>query len=158
MTGLALILQHQFDLLLAAESRLLKFDPHTGPDILSLHRPIVGSSATAAKEISENISENIREIHPGEIKSAGSTGSVEGGMTKLIILPPLLRIAQNRIGLRCLLEFLLGILVAGIHIRMIFFCQLSVSFLDLLLAGISVHAKDLIIISFLLCHSILLSH
>ena len=79
-------------------------------------------------------------------------------MTELVILPPLLRIAQNRIGLRCLLEFLLGILVAGIHIRMLFLCQLPVSFLDLLLAGISVHAKDLIIISFLLCHSILLSH
>ena len=56
----------------------------------------------------------------------------------------LLRIAQQVVGRRNLLELLLGLLIAGIEIRVQFFCQPPIGFLDLLLGGILFHAQRLI--------------
>ena len=91
-----------------------------GAQIRPLHRAIVCSpSGTASKQIPEQIAENISHILTAEIKAAKPAESASSGaafeccMAELIILLPLLRIAQYSIRFRRFLEFLLGSLIPG---------------------------------------------
>ena len=121
------------------------------PEIRSSLRSVVGSSGTAAAEqIAKNVAEYIAHICTAEIKAAktsGSAAALKSRMAKLIILPSLVRITQHRIGFRRLFKFCLCFLVPGIHIRMIFFGQLTVRFLQRILIRPSVHPEDFIIIT-----------
>ena len=57
---------------------------------------------------------------------------------------PLVGVAHEIIGGGDLLELLLGLLVAGIEIRMQLFRQAAIGLLDVLLGGILFHTQDLV--------------
>src|SRR5699024_7322000 len=124
--------------------------------ICAFHRTIVGTSSSAASEqIAENITEDITHIS-AEIKSAKAAGSsaraaLEGCMAELIILTPFFRVTEDAIRFGGFLKFCFCLFVAGIHIRMIFLCKLSVCFFQCGIIGSAVYAKDLVVISFF-CH------
>ena len=151
--GRAWILEIKCDLLLDAGDRFEECDPHAGADIGPLHRTVCRPASSAAEEISEQVSENIAEIGRIEIEAAKTAASVERRKTKLIVLRTLLRVAQDRIGLRGLLEFGFRILVAGVHVRMVFFGQFPVRLLYIFLGRVFGNSKHFIVITFLFSHN-----
>ena len=84
-------------------------------------------------------------------ESPGTAGAAvfKRGMAVLVIGPALVRITQDTVGLRRLLELFFRHFITGIQIRMIFFCQFSVRVLQSLIIRISVYSEHLIIIAFL---------
>ena len=148
-------------MLLAAKGRLLEGYVQSGLYILTLGGSVGIPSAAAGEEIAEaakaahtaeKISEDIAEI---AVVVAGTAGLIEGGMTKLVILGSLLLIGKHSVSFRSLLELFLGFLVSGIHIRMIFLGQLTVSAFQFLIRSRLLNAKYFIIVSFF-CHFLLL--
>ena len=92
--------------------------------------------------------------HPRAVKIetavARTAGAAERSVPELVVLLPLLRVRQDRIGLRCLLE-LLRSLFARVDIRVILFCELSVCFFQVVISGVLLYTEYLVVISFL-CH------
>ena len=71
---------------------------------------------------------------------------------KLIVELALFRILQNLVGFVDFLELLLGALVAGIEVRMVFFCKLLVSSGYRVLVCGTIHAQELVVILIGNCH------
>src|SRR5699024_7421155 len=72
---------------------------------------------------------------------------------KLVIAFAFFRVRKDVVGLVDFLELLLGGLVAGVQVRMVFFGQLAVGAFDLGLGGIFADPQHLVIITFF-CHRI----
>ena len=107
------------------------------------------SSAKSASECSsEQIVQNVVQI--AESAAEVRSRSVYACMSELVVLGLLVSIAEDRICLSCLLELLLGFLVARILVRVVFDGQFSIGLLYFLSCGILAHAQHFIIISF--CH------
>ena len=85
-------------------------------------------------------------------KTSGLTvaraGALQTGVAIAVVRRALLRIAQNAVGFRGLLEFLLGVRVLGVAVGVVQQRELAVRALDLLVAGIPANAKNLVVISF----------
>jgi hypothetical protein len=60
----------------------------------------------------------------------------------------LVGVGEDRVGLGGLLELLLGLLVAGIAIRVVLERQLAIRALDFLLGGGPRNAEDLVVVAF----------
>ena len=151
MTGLTLFLIGKFQFLCASKNCFLKSDPNTQTYIRTFLWTIVcASSGSSAKEIAKNIAEDIAHIHAGKIKTAGSATctAVECGMTKLIILTSLVRIAQYCVGFLRLFELFLAFLIARMQVRVVGLSQLAVGFFDLVLGCTLFDTEHFIIISF----------
>ena len=71
-------------------------------------------------------------------------------MAELVIFLTLFGVRQNIVGFRCLLEFLLGFFVAGIFVRVIFYGQFAISFLELIGTGGFAHTEHFVVIAFVL--------
>ena len=82
--------------------------------------------------------------------AAGASARIESRVAVLVVGGAFLRVAQGFISLAQFLEFFLGGLVTRIFVGMIFQGQLAIGLLDLLLAGIAVHAQNLVVVAF--CH------
>ena len=81
------IFKDNVQLFLAAKHCLFEGDPHALSDVHPLHRSLAGAaSSPAAKQITENIAENVAEIRAAEIEpaeSAGASGSsFKGGVDR----------------------------------------------------------------------------
>jgi len=61
----------------------------------------------------------------------------------------LLRVSEDLVRLCCLLELLLGLLVARIAVRVVFEHQMPVTFFYFPIRGVSVYAEDPIVVSLL---------
>ena len=116
------------------------------------------SSKTAAEASSEDVaelSEDVVHAHAAAFVEAASAATAEALRTHrvavTVVFLTLLLIAEDIVGLGSLLELLLGGLVAGVLVRVVFDGQLAVSFLDLVSRGCLAHPKDLVVISFF-CH------
>ena len=110
------------------------------------------AAAAAPEEIPEDVSNDIPEIHTAEIEASRTGGTVKCSMAKLVILAPLIRITENGIGFRSLLEFFLRLPVARIHVGMIFLCQSPICLFDRSIICILLNTKNLIIVPLLLSH------
>ena len=98
VTGGAFILQNNFQFLFTAKYSLFKSNVYSCSKVCAAHRAIIGtSSASAAKQISENISENVSHICAVKVKTAEAAGSAsavfKGRVTKLVILLSFIRVA-----------------------------------------------------------------
>ena len=71
----------------------------------------------------------------------------DAGMAETVVEAALLRVGQDRVGLGRLLELLFRLLVAGIAVRVMLERQLAVRALDLLVAGLTVDAQDLVVVT-----------
>ena len=151
--GLAALHRHGF---LAAEGGLREVHGHAGPDALApagSAAPLLAAAEAAAEEAAENVAQ-VAEIEAACPVSAALARAIVGvhpGEAELVIFLALIGIGQHLVGLVDLLELLLGLLVAGVHVRVILPGQLFVCFFDLVLAGALFNAQDLVIISFV-CH------
>ena len=150
------------DGLLTAEGRLFEADGHGQADALAPLGGVGVGAPSAAKTAAEEAAEDVAQVAEVEaaVESTAATGAEVGihtGVAKLVVPGLLVGIGQDLVGLVDLLEFLLGVFVAGVQVRMILPGHLFICFFDLILGRALGHAQDLIIISFLLCHNDLLS-
>src|SRR5581483_785189 len=76
---------------------------------------------------------------------------------ELVVNLPLLLVTQNVVGLGDLLELLFGLLIAGIHVGMVFARSLPERLADLVLRGRLLHAKSGVIIFVGRCWHLLLT-
>src|SRR5262249_17794143 len=74
----------------------------------------------------------------------GVETGLEGDVAELVVSSTLLCVGENGIGLRDLLEALLGSLVSGIHVGMVLARELAIRLGDRVLAGVSRDAEDLV--------------
>ena len=158
VAGLAVFIPLHRDGLLAAEGRFLKADGQGHADALApLGR--VGIGAPGAAEAAEETAEDVPQV--AEVEAAVESGTAAGaevgvhtGVTVLVVAGPLVGIGEDLIGLVDLFELLFRRLVAGVQVRVVFPGHFLICFFDLILRGAPGNAQDLIIISFLLCHSL----
>ena len=157
------LLEVDRDLLLAAEHCFLKGQAHRRADIGAFLRFVRGSRASppAGEEIAEDpsavpeqVAEDIAEVRGIAVEAAPSaaSGSVKGCVSELVVLPSLLRIAEDRIGFAGFLEFCFRLLVPRIRVRMVLFGQSPVCFFQRCFVRILRDAQHLVIIPFLFCH------
>ena len=131
-------------------------------DICSLLRAVATSSAaaSAAKEVkstaasSKEAPKDISKIYITKVKSACSRSAsiAESSVSELVVLFPLFIITKYCISLRSLFKLSLRLLITRIGIRMILLSKHSVRFLQFISRRILSNTKNLIIISFLICH------
>ena len=125
-----------------------------------------GRAAKAAKPAeataAEQIAKDITQVHTAcaakaaTEAAAGLAGPIVGidpSETELVIALALVRVGKNIVGLVDLLELFLGILIAGVQIRVVLFGQLAVGAFDLGIGGIFADPQHLVVISFF-CHRI----
>ena len=68
-------------------------------------------------------------------------------MSELVVFLSLFRIGKNAVSLGCFLKLCFRLLISGVHIGMVLFCQLTVSRLYCSFVRILIYAQYLIIIS-----------
>ena len=133
------------DLLVAAESRLLKGQIQPSHHIFTpagtAGTAAAGRTAAAAEQVTENVAEvtetakacPVKSAEPGTAESStAGTGCVVGvntGKAILVIAGALVVVTQHLIGFAHLFEFLLGFLVTGVAVRVVFHGQLAVGLL-----------------------------
>ena len=152
---------------LKAAHRIEEIDFHTRLDVLAARRSALRSralpenSAEAAKKIAEIV----------HVKFVGTTGALrllaplliaprligikpggEAALAEFIIKFSFLFVAQNIVGNREILEFILGVFVARIDVGMIFARKLAVGLADIVVGSAALDAKNLIVIA--ICHCI----
>ena len=82
--------------------------------------------------------------------TGGSLG--ESGVAEPIVSRTFVRIHQYIVGFADLFEFIFGVRIFRIFIRMKFDCELAIGALDLLLGDISLHPEDFIVITLFCRH------
>ena len=112
------------------------------------------STAEPTESTSEEVVEDIVEVTESAAEVRTGLASYSG-MSEFVIFCPFVGIAQYGICLGCLLEFLLGLLVARVLVRVVLYSFLPVCFFYFVEACVSVHAKHLVVISFF-CHVLFL--
>ena len=114
----------------------------------SLFEKIVKDAATSA---AEHLAEDFkRVVEPASwistARSRARTGT-KSGVTEAVISSAFLRIAEGFVGFAKFLEFFLGILVAGILVRMILERELAVSLFNFFFRSIPQNAEHLVVIA-----------
>ncbi len=159
MASIALLHPLQRDLFLTAKSCFLKGNGKAHPQALS---PLGAGAAggAAAKAAAEEAAEDVPQIAKVEAAletAAETTGAcaiagIHPGKAELVVALALVAVAEDLIGLVDLLESGLGLLVAGVQVRVVLLGQLPVGLLNLCLCGALLDAQDFIVVSFLFCH------
>ena len=150
------------DLLVAAEGRFLESQVQPGHDVLTpagAALAAASSAAAAAEQVTEDVTQVTEPAEPAKaIEAAVATGTagrvvgIHAGKAVLIIPGPLFVIGQHLVGLAHFLELLLGFLVAGVPVGMVFHGCLSISPFDFIGAGALLNAQHLIVITLVICH------
>jgi hypothetical protein len=96
-----------------------------------------------AKHVPEGVENVLHVLEPGV-----STASREAGMTIAIISRPLVRIAENLIGLGCQLEAGSGLRIIRIAVRVVLDGQLAVSRGDFSVGSVPLHAQHFVVFGF----------
>ena len=165
LAGGALLAALHVELLLAAEGRFGKGDGHAGADALAPLGCVgvapLGAAKAAAEEAAEKVAqiaevEARRAVAPTGAACACTVAGVNAREAKLVVPGLLVGVGQHLVGLVDLLELLLGLLVAGVHVRVVLAGQLFICFFDLVLRRALADAENLVIISFFLSHVICL--
>jgi hypothetical protein len=144
------------NLLFGAQHGLLEGNLHVVTKVGAALRPggitplaaeqlVEDAARAAAKDFAENFK---RVVESAAAKTTRARARVKGGVAVLVVSGALLRVAQRFIGFAQFFELLLGSLVARILVGMIFDGQFPIRLLDFLLAGVAVHAEDLVVIAF----------
>ncbi len=89
----------------------------------------------------EKLTQNVAEVETAGIEPA-SGGRLQSLVAEPVVGRALLRIAQNAIGFRGFLEFLLGFLIVGIAVGMMLESELTIRALDLLVVGVTPNAQS----------------
>ena len=164
-----LLLTGDGDVLLAAMHRLVKRQGDAHPDVLALAGGVgvrrTARAAKTAEAAAKDVAENIAKVNTVAAKAAetakaagaaavlGSVVGVNTGKAVLVVELALLRVRKHLVCLVDLLELFLGILVAGVIVRVVLHGQLAVSLFDLRVGGRLGYTQHFVVITFLLCHN-----
>ena len=163
VTGLTGLSAGQLNGLLTAEGRLLKGDGQVDPQGLTLLGGVgllltAETAAKAAEAAAKEGAEDVAQVTHVKAAAAKATAAakvgIDASVTELVITRALLLVRQHLVGLVDLFELGLGLFVAGVHIRVVFFGLLTVGLFDLFVRGALFHAQDFVIIPFILCHTL----
>lgn len=138
------ILEREFDL--DTEIRAM----HDGAALLTGGSAEAAEAAEAtgsAEEVAEDIAELREDVVHVHTLTAEAALAVDAGMAELVVASLLVGVAEDIVGLGSLLEFFLGILVAGVTVGVIFEGQLTVGLFQIVGGGVLVDAENLIIIA-----------
>jgi hypothetical protein len=107
-------------------------------------RPAPGAAGRAAEEVRQDVAE-AAEVRPARAAATGERAAGAEHRAAPVVLPPLLLVGQDVIGLRDRLEALLGPgLLVGV--RVMAARELAVGLLDVVLGGLLVDAQDLVVV------------
>ena len=112
------------------------------------------AEASAAEDVAE-LGEDVLHREAARAEAAKAAAGEALGthvVAELVIFLTFLRVGEDVVSLRRLLEFLLGGLVAGVAVGMVFEGKLAVGLLQVVGADVFVNAKDLVVISFGVSH------
>ena len=152
----AFLIAHQIDFLFTAAVSFVQRDGNIVAQIVARNRAVAAATRAAAKEAGENIvyikPEAAAAAKAAEIAvAAAAAEALRAIVAELIVLRALLRIGKHLIGLVDLLKFFLRILIAGVDIWMVLFCQRAVRLFNCGFIRTLFNAQHLVIIS-LGCH------
>src|SRR5208282_3563966 len=98
-----------------------------------------------AEDVRENFLEALREVEAAE---ASALRALKSGVPIAIVLRAALRVGKDLVGLVQLLETFLGLFVAGIAVGMELYREAAIRLLEIVLAGASWDAEDVVVITF----------
>ena len=123
---------------------------------------LTGRAAKAAETTAKDITEDIAQIDPIAAKAAeaaraaavlGCIAGIHTGKAVLIVQLALLRVRKHLVGFIDFLELFLGILIAGVVVRVVLHGQLAVSLFDLRIGGRFGYSQHFVVIALFLCHN-----
>ena len=154
------VLAH-LELLGDAAGHVLKRQFHLEPQVAAAVDALLIAAATAEPESAEPAAvaaedvaehgENVVHVHAGTAAEPAESAALRAVEAELVVLLTLLGVVQHLVSLGGLLECLLGCLVAGVAVGVVFDGQLAVGLLDVVFRGVLGDAQYLVVISFL-CH------
>ena len=118
-------------------------------------------AAEAAKATAEDIAKNVAQIHTIAAKTAKAAGAaavlccisgVNTGKAVLVVQLALFRVRKHLVCLVDLLELCLGVLIAGVIVRVVLHGKLAVCLFDLGIACALGYPQHFVIITLFLCH------
>src|SRR5262245_3745383 len=129
---------------LLAPEGLLEREFEVVTQIVAAARP-----APPAHDFAEHLVEDVGEASGAEAETTWMSAALfKSGMAKAIVSRTLLIVFEDVVGFVEVLEFLLGILVAGIAIGVMLHCELAISPLELVGARRFGDAEDLVKVLF----------
>jgi hypothetical protein len=152
IAGTTPLVKRNLDFGLDSESRFLKADFQVVEKIIpSFAAP---SLLTATENVAENILENITKRSTATETEPGGAAAIQAGMAELVVLNPFLRVGQYFVRLGNRFEFLFGLFVPLIFVRMVLYGQFAVGLLYFGFGSIPMNSQHLIVIAlFPVCHS-----
>ena len=165
-----LLLTGDGDILLAAVHGLVKTQGDAHPDVLTLAggvgvvcltRRAAEAAKAAAKAAAEDIAKDVAQIHTVAAKTAKAAGAaailccvggVNPGKAVLVVQLALLRVREHLVCFVDLLELCLGVLIAGVIVRVVLHGKLAVCLFDLGIACALGYPQHFVIITLFLCH------
>src|SRR6185503_20358592 len=115
-----------------------------------IHAVAAATAALLAEDLAEDVAECIgeaAEAFRAARACAERRGLVDAGVAELVVGRALARVGQHLIGFLALLEFLLGLLVAGVAVRVVLHRHAAIGLLDLVLGGVAVDAQHRVIVA-----------
>lgn len=148
------------DLFFAAEGRFLKGQVQPGAYVFAPAGCLLGAGpagGAAAEEFTENVAQVAEISESGESAAVARTAArgvvgVHAGKAVLVVAGAFLVVGQDLVGLTHLLELLLGVLVAGVPVRVVLHGLFPVGPFNFIGAGGLFDAQHLVVI-FFFCQS-----
>ena len=148
------------DFLFTAEGCFFKGQVQPGAHVFAPAGCLLGTGpagGAAAEEFTENVAQVAEISESGESAAvartaAGGVVGVHAGKAVLVIAGALLVVGQDLVGLAHLLELFLGVLVAGVPVRVVLHGLFPVGPFNFIGAGGLFDAQHLVVISFI-CQS-----
>jgi hypothetical protein len=115
------------------------------------HLRASAATASAAEDVAEHLAEHLAEGVPtteAAARAAALARRVDAGMAVLVVDGALLGLAENLVSLLGFLEFLFGVLVTRIAVRMVFHRQTTICLLDVGLGRGARQIEHLVVIAF----------
>ncbi len=122
-------------------------------DVLTKIGTALGTAAparTAAEEISETekVSKDLADILKDRGIESTRSRAAHGRMAKAVVRRPLVRVRQNGVGFAAFFEFLFGVRIIRIAIRMKLQRQFAIGALDLLIIGFAGNPENFVVVAF----------
>src|SRR5579883_1395762 len=139
------------DLRLGPKHGLFELQRQVFAKVRTALRPRAAPPAGCAEKIAnpKKLAKNVAEVlERARIESPSSRRARDPRVTEAVIRRTLLGIHQDRIGLGHFFEFLFGVGIVRISIRMVLHGELAVRALDLLLATLPLDPEDLVVVAF----------
>ena len=110
------------------------------------------TAASTTEEVAEHVTEDIGEVGAAETSATAAAHlRVDPGVAVLVVGRTFGRVRKHFVGLVGLLEFLFGVFVIRVAVRVIFHRQTPVGLLQLGFTSTALDPQDLVIVTF--CHS-----